>query len=79
MPGLKTGQYGSYSPGNNFPQLITKLLPSRQIVHSTQQVVYLAHANMHTHHLVVHSGYHYCKQVLQKPCYSMHIQVKTTW
>ena len=28
-------------------QGITKLLPSRQIVHSTQQVVYLAHANMH--------------------------------
>ena len=27
------------------PWVITKLLPSRQIVHSTQQVVSLAHAN----------------------------------
>ena len=44
--------------------VITKLLPSRQIVHSTQQVVYLAHANMHTNHLLVYSGCHYCKQVL---------------
>ena len=42
-------------------QVITKLLPSKQIVHSTQQVVYLAHANMHTN---VYSGSHYCKQVL---------------
>ena len=46
------------------PRVITKLLPSRQIVHSTQQVVYLAHANMHTNHLLVYSGCHYCKQVL---------------
>ena len=53
----KTGQYGNYYPGNN-------LLPNRQIVHSTQQVVYLAHANMHTNHLLVYSGCHYCKQVL---------------
>ena len=45
-------------------RVITKLLPSRQIVHSTQQVVYLAHANMHTNHLLVYSGCHYCKQVL---------------
>ena len=35
------------------PWEITKLLPSRQIVHSTQQVVYLVHANMHTNHLLV--------------------------
>ena len=34
-------------------QVITKLLPSRQIVHSTQQIVYLAHANMHSNHLLV--------------------------
>ena len=54
----KTGLYGSYYLGNNL------LLPSRQIVHSTQQVVYLAHANMHTNHLLVYSGCHYCKQVL---------------
>ena len=47
------------------PQIITKLLPSRQIVYSTKQVVYLAHANMHTDHLLVYSGFHYhCKQVL---------------
>ena len=44
--------------------VITKLLPSRQITHSTQQVVYLAHANIHTNHLLVYSGSHYCKQVL---------------
>ena len=31
-------------------RVITKLL---QIVHSTQQVFYLAHANMHTNHLLV--------------------------
>ena len=42
-------------------RVITKLLPSRQIVHSTKQVVYLAHANMHTNHLL---GSHFCKQVL---------------
>ena len=41
----KTGRYGSYYPGNK--------LPSRQIVHSTQQIVYLAHANMHANHLLV--------------------------
>ena len=35
------------------PWVITKLLPSRQIVHSILQVVYLAHANMHTNHLLV--------------------------
>ena len=46
------------------PRVITKLLPSREIVHSTQQVVYLAHANMHINHLLVYSGCHYCKQVL---------------
>ena len=47
------------------PQVITKFLPSRQIVYSTQQVVYLAHANMHTNHLLVYSRFHYhCKQVL---------------
>ena len=34
-------------------RVITKLLPSRQIVHSTQQVVYLAHANVHTNHLLI--------------------------
>ena len=45
-------------------QVMTKLLPSRQIVHSTQQVVYLAHAKMHTNHLLVYFGFHYCKQVL---------------
>ena len=45
-------------------QVITKLLPSIQIVHSTQQVVYLAHENMHTNHLSVYSGCHYCKPVL---------------
>ena len=28
-------------------QVITKLLPNSQIVYSTQQAVYLAHANMH--------------------------------
>ena len=37
------------------PRVITKLL---QIVYSTQQVVYLAHANMHTNHLLVYSGCH---------------------
>ena len=52
-------------------QVIAKLLPSIQIVHSTQQVVYLAHANMYTNHLLAHSGCHYCKQVL--------FQVETTW
>ena len=44
--------------------VMTKLLPSRQIMYSTQQVVYLAHANMHANHLLVYSGCHYCKQVL---------------
>ena len=44
--------------------VITKLLPSRQIVHSAQQVVYLAHVNMHTNHLLVYSGCHYSKQVV---------------
>ena len=46
------------------PWVIAKLLPSRQIVHSTQQAVYLAHPNMHTNHVLVYSGCHYCKQVL---------------
>ena len=50
------------------PQVITKLLPSRQIVHFTQQVVYLAHANMHTNHLLVYSG---CLTIVNK-CYKNH-------
>ena len=45
-------------------QVITKLLPSSQNVHYTQQVVYLAHANMHTNHSLVYSGCQYCKQGL---------------
>ena len=60
-------------------RVINKLLPSRKIMQSTQQVVYLAHANMHTNHLLVYSDCHYGKQVLLKPYYSMHIQVETTW
>ena len=37
-----------------YTEIITKLLSSRQTVHSTQQVVYLAHANLHTNHLLVY-------------------------
>ena len=48
MGGLKE-KTGLYYLGNN-----------RQIVHSTQQVVYLAHANMHTNHLLAHC-FHLCK------------------
>ena len=47
----KTGLYG------RFYQAITKLLPSRQIVHSTHKAVYLAPANIHINHLLVHSGW----------------------
>ena len=50
------------------PQVITKFvvkLPSRQIVHFTQQVVYLAHANMpYQSFISIFWLPDYCKQVL---------------
>ena len=52
--------------------LYGKVLPSRQIVQSTQ-VVYLAHANMHTNHLLVYNAMnHECI------CYNYYVTLPCT-
>ena len=67
----KTGLHGIYGLYGTY--VITKLLPSRQIVHSTQQVVYLAHVNMHTNHLLVYS----LAATIVNKCYNNHAIVCT--